>query len=69
MSQKLRACIRLRRFGKLDDATLESLVVEVASKAIANAGMAPADVDQIVIGHFNQGLESDATHSPTEARP
>lgn len=45
------------RFGKLDDETLESLVVRVAAEAIADAGLAPADIDEIIVGHFNQGLD------------
>lgn len=45
------------RFGKLDDETLESLVVRVAAEAIADAGLEPADLDEIVVGHFNQGLD------------
>ncbi|CAO3435487.1 acetyl-CoA acetyltransferase [Azospirillum doebereinerae] len=45
------------RFGKLDGETLESLVVRVAAEAIADAGLDPADIDEIVVGHFNQGLD------------
>jgi len=45
------------RFGKLDGETLESLVVRVAAEAIADAGLEPADIDEIVVGHFNQGLD------------
>lgn len=45
------------RFGKLEDETLESLVVRVAAGAIADAGLEPGDIDEIVVGHFNQGLD------------
>ncbi len=45
------------RFGKLDGETLESLVVRVAADAVADAGLEPADIDEIVVGHFNQGLD------------
>ncbi|MFG1179320.1 acetyl-CoA acetyltransferase [Xanthobacter versatilis] len=45
------------RFGKLDDETLESLISGVASSALAHAGVEPAEVDEIVVGHFNQGLD------------
>lgn len=45
------------RFGKLDGESLESLVVRVAADAIADAGLEPADIDEIVVGHFNQGLD------------
>ncbi|KFE51753.1 acetyl-CoA acetyltransferase [Pseudomonas syringae] len=44
-------------FGKLVDETLETLVRRVASEALAHAGVAAQDVDEIVIGHFNQGLD------------
>src|SRR5512146_3089553 len=45
------------RFGKLDDRNLESLVVEVAAAAVADAGLEPADIDAIYIGTFNAGME------------
>jgi acetyl-CoA C-acetyltransferase len=45
------------RFGKLDGEQLESLVVRVAADAIADAGLEPADIDEIVVGQFNQGLD------------
>jgi len=44
------------RFGKLADETVESLIVRVASDALADAGIAAADVDEIVLGHFNAGF-------------
>jgi len=40
-------------FGKLDGETVESLIVRVATGALADAGVSPADVDEIVLGHFN----------------
>lgn len=43
-------------FGKLENETVESLIVWVASEAIADAGIAPGDVDEIVLGHFNAGF-------------
>jgi acetyl-CoA C-acetyltransferase len=43
-------------FGKLADETVESLVVRVATEALADAGIAAADVDEIVLGHFNAGF-------------
>lgn len=43
-------------FGKLENETVESLIVRVASDAIADAGIAPGDVDEIVLGHFNAGF-------------
>ena len=44
------------RFGKLDGEDLESLVARVASDAIRDAGIAPADIDEIFIGNFNGGF-------------
>src|SRR5258706_2836815 len=43
-------------FGKFDTETVESLVVRVANEAVADAGIAAADVDEIVLGHFNAGF-------------
>ena len=44
------------RFGKLDAETVESLIVRVATDAMADAGIEPRDVDEIVLGHFNAGF-------------
>src|SRR3974390_1516208 len=43
-------------FGKFDAETVESLVVRVANEALADAGVGAADVDEIVLGHFNAGF-------------
>jgi len=43
-------------FGKFDAETVESLVVKVANEALADAGISAADVDEIVLGHFNAGF-------------
>src|SRR5436305_515466 len=45
-------------FGRLDTESVESLVVRVATDALADAGIAPADVDEIVLGHFNAGFSA-----------
>src|ERR1700758_4194133 len=45
-------------FGKFDAETVESLVVKVANEALADAGIAAADVDEIVLGHFNAGFSA-----------
>jgi acetyl-CoA C-acetyltransferase len=45
-------------FGKLDSETVESLIVRVATDALADAGIAPGDVDEIVLGHFNAGFSA-----------
>jgi acetyl-CoA C-acetyltransferase len=44
------------RFGKLTDDTLESLIVQVATEAIENAGVDAAQIDEIYLGQFNSGL-------------
>jgi acetyl-CoA C-acetyltransferase len=43
-------------FGKFDAETVESLVTRVASEALTDAGISAADVDEIVLGHFNAGF-------------
>jgi acetyl-CoA C-acetyltransferase len=45
-------------FGKLAGETVESLIVRVATGALADAGIAPADVDEIMLGHFNAGFSA-----------
>jgi acetyl-CoA C-acetyltransferase len=45
-------------FGKHSDETVESLIVQVARDAIADAGFEPADIDEIVLGHFNAGFSA-----------
>ena len=45
------------RFGKLQDETLESLITRVGADAIADAGLAPADIDAIYIGTMNAGFQ------------
>jgi acetyl-CoA C-acetyltransferase len=51
-------------FGKLNGETVESLIVRVATDALADAGIGPKDVDEIVLGHFNAGFsEQDFTAS------
>jgi acetyl-CoA C-acetyltransferase len=43
-------------FGKLDQEDLESLITRVSRDAIADAGLAPEDIDEIYIGHMNAGF-------------
>ena len=51
-------------FGRLDTESVESLIVRVATDAIADAGIAPSDVDEIMLGHFNAGFsQQDFTAS------
>jgi acetyl-CoA C-acetyltransferase len=45
-------------FGRLDTESVESLIVRVATDALADAGVAPSDVDEIVLGHFNAGFSA-----------
>jgi acetyl-CoA C-acetyltransferase len=45
-------------FGRLTDESVESLIVRVATDALKDAGIAPADVDEIVLGHFNAGFSA-----------
>jgi acetyl-CoA C-acetyltransferase len=51
-------------FGRMEGETLESLIVRVAKEALADAGVAAGDVDEIVLGHFNAGFsQQDFTAS------
>jgi acetyl-CoA C-acetyltransferase len=45
-------------FGRLDAETVESLTVRVANEALRDAGIAAADVDEILLGHFNAGFSA-----------
>lgn len=45
-------------FGRHDAETVESMVVRVARDALAHAGIGAADVDEIVLGHFNAGFSA-----------
>ena len=44
--------------GKLHDESVESLIVRVAGEALSHAGVAPKDIDEIVLGHFNAGFSA-----------
>ncbi len=46
------------KFGRLEGETVESLIVRVAGEALADTGIGPADVDEIVLGHFNAGFSA-----------
>lgn len=43
-------------FGRHDREDVESLIGKVAGAAIADAGLHPRDIDEIVLGHFNAGF-------------
>src|SRR3954466_1171873 len=45
-------------FGRLDGETVESLIVQAAGGALADAGIEARDVDEIVLGHFNAGFSA-----------
>jgi acetyl-CoA C-acetyltransferase len=45
-------------FGKLAGESVESLIVRAATEALADAGLAPGEVDEIVLGHFNAGFSA-----------
>jgi acetyl-CoA C-acetyltransferase len=47
------------KFGKLEGETLESLIAKVARDAIADAGIAAADVEAIYVGNFG-GFEKQS---------
>ncbi|HJS31256.1 MAG TPA: acetyl-CoA acetyltransferase [Alphaproteobacteria bacterium] len=44
------------KFGKLEGDDLESMIVRVATDALADAGIGPSDVDEIFVGHFGGGF-------------
>lgn len=43
-------------FGKLDNLGLEDMIRGAALPAIASAGLEPADIDGVFVGHFNGGF-------------
>lgn len=45
-------------FGKHATETIETLIVRVAQDALIDAGIEAADVDEIVLGHFNAGFSA-----------
>lgn len=44
------------KFGKLEGEDAESLIIRVARDAVADAGIAPADVDAVYVGFYNGGF-------------
>ncbi len=47
-------------FGKHEDDDVESLIAKVAVQALDDAGIGPDDVDEILVGHFNEGFSPQA---------
>ena len=43
-------------FGKLDNMDFDQLIRDAALPAIESAGLTPADIDGIFVGHFNAGF-------------
>src|SRR6266851_6119088 len=44
------------KFGKHENEDTESLIVRVATGAVRDAGIAPADIDAVYLGTFNGGF-------------
>src|SRR6266704_5681286 len=44
------------RFGKHENEDTESLIARVATDAVRDAGLAPADIDAVYLGTFNGGF-------------
>ena len=43
-------------FGKHENEDVESLILGVATQAVADAGLAPEDIDEILLGTYNEGF-------------
>ncbi|MGE4218241.1 MAG: acetyl-CoA acetyltransferase [Alphaproteobacteria bacterium] len=46
------------KFGKLEGEGVESLIVRVATDALADAGLEPRDVDAVYLGFYNGGFSA-----------
>ncbi|MFC6301370.1 thiolase domain-containing protein [Pseudomonas sp. CCM 7893] len=47
------------RFGRLDGANLEDLIVQVTREALADAAIDASEIDALFLGHFNSGMVPD----------
>lgn len=47
------------KFGRLEDQSLENLIHAAAREAIDDAGVDPAEIDAVFLGHFNSGMVGD----------
>lgn len=47
------------KFGRLEGKLLEDLIVDAGREAIEHAGVDPAEIDGVWLGHFNNGLVDD----------
>ena len=50
-------------FGKHDDHDAEAMIVQVATEAMADAGVGPADIDAIYVGQFGRFERQEFTSS------
>ncbi len=48
------------KFGKHENDDLESLIAQVAVQAVEDAGLEPQEIDEIVLGNFNEGFSQQA---------
>lgn len=48
------------KFGKHEGEDLENLIGQVAVQAVEDAGLEPQDIDEIVVGNFNEGFSRQA---------
>ncbi|MEM8749374.1 MAG: acetyl-CoA acetyltransferase [Pseudomonadota bacterium] len=46
------------KFGRLENETVESLIVGVVQDALKDAGLEASDIDEIYLGHFNAGFSA-----------
>lgn len=47
------------KFGVHHDKSLEDLILDASREAIAHAGLTPADIGAVWLGHFNAGMVQD----------
>ena len=50
------------KFGRNDTQSTEDMIAEVVSEAISNAQVDPKDIDNIVVGTFNNGFQKQDFH-------
>lgn len=44
-------------FGRLEGQSMEDLIGEVAGPAISDAGLAPEEIDEVILSNFNYGMD------------
>ena len=61
-------CIRdSNKFGRNDTQSTEDMIAEVVSEAISHAQVDPKDIDNIVVGTFNNGFQKQDFHGALPA--